>query len=129
LRRPLESAQYTAFRYTQRLDDHGIARSVGSVADAYDNAMAESWVGTYKLEVSRPFRSRFDAELATLTYIGWYNRERLHSSLGDIPPLEYEALHQPPGDELEARRLSAQAARAVIQGRAAPPGLAARSYR
>jgi putative transposase len=90
-----QGSQYTAFRYTQRLGDHGIARSVGSVADAYDNAMAESWVGTCKLEIpGAPFHTRFDADLAIAKYIGWYNRDRLHSSLGDVPPAEFEAIHQ-----------------------------------
>jgi putative transposase len=88
-------SQYTAFRYTQRLADHGIARSVGSVADAYDNAMAESFVSTFKREApSRPYRTRFDAELGIARWIGWYNRDRLHSSLGDVPPLEFEAAFQ-----------------------------------
>lgn len=96
-------SQYTAFRYTQRLGDHGIARSVGSVADAYDNAMAESWVGTLKLELpGQPFRSRFDADLQIAKYIGWYNHSRLHSSLGDIPPAEFEA-----GDHLSRSNAAA----------------------
>jgi putative transposase len=118
LRRSVEPGQYTAFRYTRRLADHGIARSIGTVADAYDNAMAESWVGTYKLELpGRPFKSRFDAELATVAYIGWYNHERLHSSLGDIPPVEYEALHLGSGvDEPQLQAVPAQAAPTDLEG-------------
>lgn len=86
-------SQYTSFRYTQRLDDLGIARSVGSTADAYDNAMAESWVGTCKTELvdGRTFRSRFEAELAIVEYIAWFNDVRLHSEIGDVPPAEFEA--------------------------------------
>lgn len=86
-------SQYTSFRYTQRLSDLGIAASVGTVADAYDNAMAESWVGTFKTERvdDRPtFRSRFEAELAIVAYIGWFNDVRLHREIGDIPPAELE---------------------------------------
>jgi putative transposase len=118
-------SQYTAFRYTQRLADHGIARSIGTVADAYDNAMAESWVGTYKLELpGRPFKSRFDAELATVAYIGWYNHERLHSSLGDIPPVEYEALHLGSGvDEPQLQAVPAQAAQQTSRGKRLTAGL------
>ena len=57
--------------------------------------MAESWVGTLKLEIpGQPFPTRFDADLAIAKYIGWYNRDRLHSSLGDVPPAEFEAQHQ-----------------------------------
>ena len=87
-------SQYTSFRYTQRLEDLGIARSVGSKADAYDNAMAESWVGTFKTERvdDRPtFRSRFEAELAIVAYIAWFNDVRLHREIGDVPPSEFEA--------------------------------------
>ena len=97
LQRPLESARYTSFRYTQRLADLGIAASVGSVADAYDNAMAESFVGTLKTELiaGRVFTTTFDVELAVVEYLGWFNHSRLHESLGDIPPAEFEALYAP----------------------------------
>ncbi|MCA1708629.1 MAG: integrase core domain-containing protein [Actinobacteria bacterium] len=80
-------------RDTQRLADLGIAASVGSVADAYDNAMAESFVGTFKTEFvdGRRFRSRFEAELAIVEYVGWFNDVRLHSEIGDVPPSELEA--------------------------------------
>lgn len=91
-------SQYTSFRYTQRLADLGITASVGTVADAYDNAMAESFVGTFKTERvdDRPtFRSRFEAELAIVEYIAWFNEVRLHREIGDIPPAEFEALYAP----------------------------------
>ncbi len=90
-------SQYTSFRYTQRLADLGIAASVGSVADAYDNAMAESFVGTVKTELvaGRVFPTRFDAELAVVENLGWFNHRRLHESLGDLPPAEFEALYTP----------------------------------
>ena len=82
----------TSFRYTQRLAELGITRSVGAVADAYDNAMAESFVATLKTELvqGRPFKTRFDAELAVVEYLGWFNHDRLHSSLGDLPPAQFE---------------------------------------
>ncbi len=88
-------SQYTSFRYTQRLADLGIAASVGSVADAYDNAMAESFVGTLKTELvaGRVFQTRFDAELGVVEYLGWFNHSRLHEALGDVPPAEVEALY------------------------------------
>jgi putative transposase len=88
-------SQYTSLRYTQRLADLGIAASVGSVADAYDNAMAESFVGTLKTELvnDRVFSSRFEADIAVVEYLGWFNHTRLHASLGDVPPAEIEALH------------------------------------
>ncbi len=87
-------SQYTSMRYTQRLQDLGIAPSVGSVGDAYDNAMAESFVATFKRELvkGRVFTSRFEAEIAVVEYLGWFNHTRLHGELGDIPPAEFEAL-------------------------------------
>src|SRR3954447_19670394 len=95
--RPLESEQYTSLRYTQRLADLGIAASIGSVADAYDNAMAESFVGTLKTELiaGRVFTTRFEAELAVVEYLGWFNHTRLHEALGYVPPTEFEALYAP----------------------------------
>src|SRR3954447_1215625 len=93
--RPLESEQYTSLRYTQRLADLGIAASVGSVADACDNAMAESFVGTLKTELvaGRVFPTCLDAELAVVEYLGWFKHDRLHEALDDRPPAEFEALY------------------------------------
>jgi putative transposase len=95
LRRPLELGQYTSIDYTQTLADHQVLASVGSVGDAYDNALAESFVDSFKTELiaDRVWRSRSQLELAVVEYIGWYNSARLHASLGDIPPTEYEQLH------------------------------------
>jgi hypothetical protein len=92
LRRPIESAQYTSIDYSQTLDDHGLLASVGSVGDAYDNALAESFVDSFKTELisDRVWRSRSQLELAVVEYVGWFNNARLHESLGDIPPAEYE---------------------------------------
>ena len=89
-------SQYTSIDYTQTLADHHVLASVGSVGDAYDNALAESFLDSFKTELisDRVWRSRTQLELAVVEYIGWYNAARLHASLGDIPPLEYEQLHR-----------------------------------
>ena len=93
LRRPVEPKQYTSFDYEQALDDHGVLQSMGTVGDAYDNALAESWVDSLKTELiaDRVWRTRSQLELAVVEYIGWFNHIRLHSSLGRTPPAEYEA--------------------------------------
>jgi putative transposase len=85
-------SQYTSIDYTQTLADHRVLASVGSVGDAYDNALAESFLDSFKTELitDRVWRSRTQLELAVVEYIGWYNAARLHESLGDIPPAEYE---------------------------------------
>ena len=88
-------SQYTSFDYTQVLDDHQVLASIGSVGDCYDNALAESFVDSYKTELiaDRVWRSRAQLELATVEWVGWFNHERLHEALGDIPPVEFEQLH------------------------------------
>ena len=95
LRAPVECGQYTSFDYTQTLDDHRVLRSIGSLGDAYDNAMAESFVDSFKTELiaDRVWRSRSQLELAVVEYVGWFNHRRLHERLGDIPPVEHEQLH------------------------------------
>ena len=95
LRRPVESAQYTSSDYTQTLDDHLVLASIGTVGDALDNALAESYVDSYETELiaDRVWRSRAQVELATVAWVAWFNHDRLHSSLGDIPPVEYEQRH------------------------------------
>jgi putative transposase len=87
-------SQYTSIDFTQELTDHGVLASVGSVGDAYDNAMAESFVDSFKTELvaDRVFQSSSQLELAAVEYISWFNNDRLHESLGDIPPAEFEAL-------------------------------------
>jgi len=88
-------SQYTSLAYADRLDDLGAAPSVGSKGDAYDNAMAEAWVASFKTELvdGRRFGSFEHAEHETLDWIGFYNTERLHEELGDLPPTEYEQLN------------------------------------
>jgi putative transposase len=85
-------SQYTSFDYTQTLDDHRVLASIGSVGDAYDNALAESFVDSFKTELirDRVWRSRSQLELAIVEYVAWFNTQRLHSALGDVPPAEYE---------------------------------------
>ncbi len=88
-------SQYTSIRYTDRLDELGIAPSVGSRGDALDNAMAEAWVASFKSELvdGRRFPSYEHAEHEVLTWIGFYNEERLHEALDDLPPAEYEMIY------------------------------------
>jgi putative transposase len=88
-------SQYTSFDYAQTLADHRVLASIGSVGDAYDNAMAESFVDSFKTELiaDRVWQSRTQLELAVVEYIGWFNHQRLHQALGDIPPVEYEQQH------------------------------------
>ena len=95
LRRPLESAQYTSYAFQQVLDDHDVLGSIGSVGDAYDNAMAESFVDTFKTELiaDRVWRTRGQLELAIVEWVAWFNSDRLHESLGDLPPAEFEQVH------------------------------------
>jgi putative transposase len=93
LHRPVESAQYLSIRYTERLASAGIATSVGSRGDSYDNAMAESVHGLYKAELvyrRGPWRGGEDLELATLEWVDWFNNRRLFAALGYVPPTEYE---------------------------------------
>jgi putative transposase len=89
-------SQYTSIRYTERLAEAGIEPSVGSRGDSYDNALAESVIGLYKTEwvrPKRPWRSPEEVEIATLEWIDWWNTRRLHSSIGDVPPAEFEAAY------------------------------------
>jgi putative transposase len=88
-------SQYTSIDYAQTLSDHGVLASVGSVGDAYDNAMAESFVDSFKTELiaDRVWRTRSQLELAVVEYLGWFNHDRLHQALADIPPAEFEQHH------------------------------------
>ena len=86
--------QYPAVAYTERLAAAGIASSIGSVSDSFDNALAETVIGIYKTELiyrHGPWPTPDQVELATLEWIDWYCHRRLHEALGDIPPAEYEA--------------------------------------
>jgi transposase InsO family protein len=88
--------QYLAVRYTERLAAAGIAPSVGSVGDSYDNALAETVIGLFKTEViyrCAPWRDADHVEFATLAWVDWYNGRRLLEPLGHVPPIEYEAAY------------------------------------
>jgi putative transposase len=88
-------SQYTSNEFGQILNDHQVLGSIGSVGDAYDNAMAESFVDSFKTELiaDRVWRTRSQLELAIVEWVGWFNHARLHESLDDIPPAEFEALY------------------------------------
>jgi putative transposase len=87
-----------SFDYGQELDDHDVLQSTGSVGDALDNALAESWVDSLKTELiaDRVWRTRAQLELAVVEYIGWFNHTRLHSALGFVAPAEHEARYTRP---------------------------------
>ena len=85
--------QYVSIRYTERLAEAGIAPSVGSVGDSYDNALAESVIGLFKTEVIRrrgPWRGLEAVEFATLEWVDWFNNRRLLEPIGNFPPAEAE---------------------------------------
>jgi Transposase and inactivated derivatives len=89
-------SQYTSAEFTQALDDHAVLGSLGSTGDAYDNALAESFVDSFKTELiaDRVWRSVEQAELAIVEWVSWFNHDRLHSSIGDVPPAEFEQLYR-----------------------------------
>jgi len=86
-------SQYLSIRYTERLAEAGIASSVGSTGDSYDNAMAESLIGLFKTESiwpRGPWKNLDQVEYATFQWVDWYNNRRLLGPIGDIPPVEFE---------------------------------------
>ncbi|HBQ5043493.1 TPA: IS3 family transposase [Escherichia coli] len=87
-----KGSQYVSLAYTQRLKEAGLLASTGSTGDSYDNAMAESINGLYKAEVihRKRWKNRTEVELATLTWVDWYNNRRLLGRLGHTPPAEAE---------------------------------------
>ena len=91
-------SQFTSVRYGERLAELGATPSIGSIGDSYDNALAETVNGLYKTELvygpdQGPWRKIEDVELATLSWVHWYNTQRLHGYLNDVPPIEYEEAH------------------------------------
>src|SRR5680860_290874 len=91
-------SQFTSIRYGERLAELGALPSIGSVGDSYDNALAEATNSLYKTELIRgpgqgPWRGVDDIELATLGWVHWFNNDRLHGTLNDIPPVEYETAY------------------------------------
>ena len=89
-------SQFTSVRFTERLDEIGARPSIGTVADSFDNALAETTNGLFKTEcIHGPDAPRVwddvgEVELATLSWVHWFNEQRLHSHCGDIPPAEFE---------------------------------------
>ena len=86
--------QYLSIRYTSRMADSGMIASVGSTGDSYDNALAETVNGLYKSEVIEYLKESWtsvnDIELATLEWVDWFNKIRLHSTIGYVSPFEFE---------------------------------------
>ena len=86
--------QYLGIRYSERLGEAGVVASVGSRGDSYDNGLAESFNGLFKTELIHrqgPWRNVEHIEWATLNYVDWFNRRRLHGEIGLVPPAEFEA--------------------------------------
>jgi putative transposase len=89
-------SQYVSFVFTAHLIEAGLDASIGTVGDALDNALMESTIGLYKAELIKkegPWKTLADVELATADYVDWYNTTRLHTSIGGIPPAEFEAAY------------------------------------
>ncbi|MGI4894261.1 MAG: IS3 family transposase [Janthinobacterium lividum] len=89
-------SQYTAIRYTERLEEAGVVASVGSVGSSYDNALAESINGLYKTELIKargPWRSLDAVEITTAEWVDWFNHRRLYEYCGDIPPADLETAY------------------------------------
>ena len=94
MRRLVESKQYTSLAFGKRCKEAGVRPSMGSVGDAYDNAMCESFFATLECELldRRRFASQAEVRMACFSFIeGWYNPVRLHSALGYRSPMAYEA--------------------------------------
>jgi putative transposase len=90
------SSQYTSFAFTTRLIEAGVDPSVGSVGDAYDNALAETQIGLYKAELiwpEGPWRGLEQVEVDTLNWVHWFNNERPHEAIDDLTPQHAEQVH------------------------------------
>jgi putative transposase len=97
LRRPVESAQYTSIAFGNRCKQMNVRPSMGTVGDAYDNAMAESFFATLECELiaRRKWDTKTKARLEIFTWIEtWYNPHRRHSGLGQMSPINFEKLQQ-----------------------------------
>jgi putative transposase len=97
-------SQYTSIRFTETLALQGLSASIGSIGDAYDNAVAESFMGLFKSEAvaagspfrAGPLRTLADVETITMNYVDWYNNHRLHSLLDNRTPEEHEQAYYAP---------------------------------
>ena len=93
-----QGSQYTALEFGRRCTEMGVRPSMGSVGDAYDNAMAESFFASLECELidRRSFQTKTEARLALFSWIeGWYNPRRRHSALGQRSPVHFERSHDP----------------------------------
>ncbi len=96
LRRPVELEQYTSVTFGLRCREAGVRPSMGSVGDAYDNALCESFFATLECELldRRRFPTQAEARMAVFDFIeGWYNPHRRHSGLDYLSPIRYEQRH------------------------------------
>jgi putative transposase len=94
--RPVAPSQYTSIAFSERLAEASVSPSIGTVGDAFDNALAETVIGLYKTELinpNRPWKTIDQVEIATLRYVDWFNNHRLYEENGDIPPVELEQAH------------------------------------
>lgn len=91
-------SQYTSVAFTAELLEAGIAGSIGTVGDALDNALCESTIGLFKTEaidIGGPaWTDRREVEWQVARWVHWYNHQRLHTSIGNLPPVEFEQLHR-----------------------------------
>jgi putative transposase len=91
---PVESGQYLSLAFTAELVEGGIAGSIGTVGDALDNALCESTIGLFKTEAINltgpAWKDRRDVEWQVARWVHWYNTSRLHSSIENLPPIEFE---------------------------------------
>ena len=89
--------QYLSIRYTNRLEAANLRASVGTTGDSYDNALAETVNGLYKTEVIEYLKADWqglaDVQLATLNWVDWFNKKRVHGALGYVSPFEFEAMY------------------------------------
>jgi putative transposase len=98
LRRPLDSAQFTSWAFTRRAIDSGLLPSMGSIGDCYDNAVIESFWSRMQVELldRKRWRTRVELANAIFEYLEIFdNRQRRHSALGMLTPVEFEAVYQP----------------------------------
>jgi putative transposase len=97
--RPVEFGQYTSIAFGKRCREMGVKPSMGSVGDAYDNAMAEGVLASLECELieRRSCKTKGEARMALFTWIeAWYNPRRRHSAPGRISPIEFERRHDAP---------------------------------
>jgi len=119
-----QGCQYTSIAFGQRCREMGVRPSMGSVGDAYDNAMAESFFATLECELldRRSFKSKAEARMALFSYIeGWYNPRRRHSALGYLSPMNFESAHPHVGNSPAPRGQHGLPTVGVCVAAATPP--------